>query len=146
MKNKEFLLYVHSLARWMITWNRDCHVTPPPNKKKKKFLGRSRFSKKQFQNACSDSNHFSRTQKKVHLKSSIALSSTMSLIHLSSDYSYKVDHCLESIYTGGQVLLSKDEQFLLTTANDNVHLMDLRNGQKVTSFPSVLLSSKSLMV
>ncbi|KAF9586347.1 U3 small nucleolar RNA-associated protein 13 [Lunasporangiospora selenospora] len=50
-------------------------------------------------------------------------------IHLKT--SFKSTQTIESIYTGGKVCISQDEQFLITTVGEDIDVLEIKTGKKV---------------
>ncbi|KAF8980530.1 U3 small nucleolar RNA-associated protein 13 [Entomortierella lignicola] len=49
-------------------------------------------------------------------------------IHLKT--SFKSTQTIESIYTGGKVCISQDEQYLITTVGEDIDVIDIKTGKK----------------
>ncbi|KAG0318916.1 U3 small nucleolar RNA-associated protein 13 [Linnemannia gamsii] len=50
-------------------------------------------------------------------------------IHLKT--SFKSTQTIESIYTGGKVCISQDEQFLITTVGEDIDVIEIKTGKKL---------------
>ena len=42
--------------------------------------------------------------------------------------SYRIEKTMDSLYTGGRILMSPDEEWILATAGECIHILNLSNG------------------